>query len=52
VIKEWIESSKTVEGSNAYLDKYVFGVANHAEYQQLIGEKRLAQLVEEREKRV
>ena len=39
VIKEWIESSKTIEGSNAYLDKYVFGVANHAEYQQLIGEE-------------
>jgi acyl CoA:acetate/3-ketoacid CoA transferase alpha subunit len=52
VIKEWIEASKTVEGSNAYLDKYVYGVANHAEYQQLIGEGRLAQLVEEREKRV
>jgi hypothetical protein len=52
VIKEWIEASKTVEGSGVYLDKYVHGVANHQEYMQLIGEARLAQLVEEREKRV
>ncbi len=52
VIKEWIESSKTVEGANAYLGKYVYGVANHQEYMQLIGKERLAQLVDEREKRV
>jgi hypothetical protein len=52
VIKEWIESSKTVEGADAYLGKYVYGVANHQEYMQLIGNERLAQLVDEREKRV
>jgi len=51
VIKEWVEMSKTVEGTRSYLDKYVFGVANHQEYMQLIGEERLARLVDERERR-
>jgi acyl CoA:acetate/3-ketoacid CoA transferase alpha subunit len=52
VIKEWVESSKTDDGAKAYLDKYVFAVANHQEYMQLIGNERLSQLVDEREKRV
>jgi acyl CoA:acetate/3-ketoacid CoA transferase alpha subunit len=52
VIKEWVESSKTAEGAKAYLDKYVYGVANHQEYMELIGKERLTQLVDEREKRV
>ncbi len=52
VLREWIESSKTAEGAQAYLDKYVFGVANHQEYMLLIGNERLSQLVDEREKRV
>jgi glutaconate CoA-transferase, subunit A len=52
VIREWVEASKTAEGARAYLDKYIYGVANHKEYMQLIGNERLSQLVEEREKRV
>ena len=52
VIREWVESSKTAEGAKAYLDKYVYGVANHQEYMELIGKERLTQLVDEREKRV
>jgi glutaconate CoA-transferase subunit A len=52
VIREWVDSSKTAEGAKAYLDKYVFGVANHQEYMKLIGDERLSQLVDEREKRV
>jgi acyl CoA:acetate/3-ketoacid CoA transferase alpha subunit len=52
VIREWVEESKTVEGATAYLDKYVYGVANHQEYMKLVGEERLAQLVDEREMRV
>jgi hypothetical protein len=52
IIREWVESSKTAEGAKAYLDKYVYGVANHQEYMELIGNQRLSQLVEEREKRV
>ena len=51
VIKEWIETSRTVEGAKGYLDKYVYGVKNHQEYLELIGKARLDQLVNEREKR-
>ena len=43
-IKEWAEGSKTEEGAQAYLDKYIRGVANHQEYLELIGKKRLTQL--------
>ncbi len=52
IIKEWIDSSKTPEGTKAYLDKYIYGVTNHQEYLELIGEQHLSQLVDEREKRV
>ena len=51
VIKEWVESSKTVEGTQEYLDKYVHSVQDHQEYMQMIGKERLDKLVEEREKR-
>lgn len=50
-IKEWVDMSKTAEGAKTYLDKYVFGVKNHDEYLELIGEERLQQAVELREKR-
>ena len=52
VIRERVESSKTAEGAKAYLDKHVYGVANHNEYMKMIGDERLSQLVDEREKRV
>jgi len=52
VIREWVEASKTAEGARGYLDKYIYGVANHKQYMQLIGNDRLTQLVVEREKRV
>jgi len=52
IIKEWVESSRTAEGAKTYLDKYIYGVANHQEYLELIGKQRLSQLAEEREKRV
>ncbi len=51
VYREWIEASKTPEGAQAYLDKYVYGVKTHQEYLALIGKERLAQLVEQRERR-
>jgi acyl CoA:acetate/3-ketoacid CoA transferase alpha subunit len=51
VIREWVESSKTADGAKAYLDKYVYGVADHTEYMKLIGEERLSQLIDERERR-
>jgi acyl CoA:acetate/3-ketoacid CoA transferase alpha subunit len=51
VLREWIECSKTVEGSQAYLDKYVYAVQNHQEYLDLIGQERLDRMVELREVR-
>ncbi len=52
VIREWVESSRSAEGADAFMDKYIHGVANHQEYMQLIGSERLAQLVDEREQSV
>jgi hypothetical protein len=51
VYREWIEASKTPEGAQAYLDKYVYGVKDHQAYLDLIGKARLDQLVEQRERR-
>jgi len=50
-IKAWVEMSKTVEGTQQYLDKYVYNLKNHAEYLHLIGEARLEECVRLREKR-
>ena len=50
-IQEWVEMSKTAEGANAYLDKYVYGLDTHDDYLALIGEQRLQKCVELREKR-
>jgi acyl CoA:acetate/3-ketoacid CoA transferase alpha subunit len=43
-IKEWVEASKTAEGTRAYLERYVYGPSDHAAYLELIGQKRLAEL--------
>jgi len=51
-IKEWVDMSKTAEGARDYLDRYVYGLNNHAEYLALIGEKRLQECVELREQRI
>jgi len=50
-IKEWVEMSKTAEGAQEYLEKYVYGLKNHDEYLELIGEEKLQECVELREKR-
>jgi len=50
-IKEWVEMSKTAQGAQEYLDKYVYGLKNHDEYLELIGEEKLQECVELREKR-
>ena len=50
-IQEWVEMSKTADGANAYLDKYVYGLNTHDDYLALIGEQRLQECVELREKR-
>ena len=43
-IKEWVDLSKTEEGAQAYINKYIREVSNHQEYLALIGEERLQQL--------
>ena len=48
-LREWVEGSKTEEGTGAYLDTYIHGVANHQEYLELIGQERLEQLRAEEE---
>ena len=50
-IKEWVDMSGTAEGAREYLEKYVFGVKDHSAYLDLIGEERLKQAVENRERR-
>jgi acyl CoA:acetate/3-ketoacid CoA transferase alpha subunit len=43
-IKAWVEASKTVESTRAYIAKYIDNLANHQEYLALIGESRLQEL--------
>jgi len=43
-IKEWVEASKTEDGADEYLAKYIHGVKDHQEYLELIGKDRLEQL--------
>jgi acyl CoA:acetate/3-ketoacid CoA transferase alpha subunit len=50
-IKAWVDSSKTAEGAQEYLDKTILNLKDHAEYLNLIGEDRLKECVELREKR-
>ena len=50
-IREWVEAGKTADGARAYLDKYVYGVKDHAEYLALVGQERLGCVVAERELR-
>jgi 3-oxoacid CoA-transferase subunit A/glutaconate CoA-transferase subunit A len=43
-IQEWAQASKNPATTQAYLDKYIYGVNNHQEYLELIGKKRLQYL--------
>jgi 3-oxoacid CoA-transferase subunit A/glutaconate CoA-transferase subunit A len=43
-IKEWVEASKTEDGADDYLAKYIHGVKDHQEYLDMIGKDRLEQL--------
>jgi acyl CoA:acetate/3-ketoacid CoA transferase alpha subunit len=44
-IKEWMETSRTPEGTEAYFRRYVSGVPDHAAYLELVGgRQRLAEL--------
>lgn len=40
-IKEWVEASKDPGNTQAYLDKYIYGVKNHQDYLDLVGRDRL-----------
>jgi hypothetical protein len=50
-IREWVEASRTSEGGQAYLDKYVYNLPDHAAYLDLVGQERLAKAVSDRERR-
>lgn len=41
ILREWVESSKTEEDSQTYLDKYIRGISDHRAYLDLIGAERL-----------
>ena len=43
-LREFLEATKTEEGTQKYLEKYVYGVRDHQEYLELIGEERLEEL--------
>lgn len=45
-IKAWVQASKTVDGTQAFLDKYIYGVADHQEYLNLFGSEHLHELRE------
>jgi glutaconate CoA-transferase subunit A len=51
MLREWVESSKTEEGSQAYLDTYVYGISDHQAYLDMIGAERLNRAREQREVR-
>jgi acyl CoA:acetate/3-ketoacid CoA transferase alpha subunit len=40
-IREWVQASQDPAGTQAYLDKYIYSVKNHAEYLAKIGQERL-----------
>jgi glutaconate CoA-transferase subunit A len=43
-IKSWVEASKTIEGTQAYLERYIYSVPDHQAYLELIGVDRLQAL--------
>jgi acyl CoA:acetate/3-ketoacid CoA transferase alpha subunit len=43
-IRDWVEAAKEPQTTQAYLDKYIYGVKNHQEYLALFGAERLASL--------
>jgi acyl CoA:acetate/3-ketoacid CoA transferase alpha subunit len=45
-IREWVEATKTAEGTRAYLEKYIHNVRDHAAYRELIGNTRLRALAD------
>jgi acyl CoA:acetate/3-ketoacid CoA transferase alpha subunit len=50
-IKEWVDMSQTADGAQVYIDKYVHSVKNHQDYLDLVGQGRLSELIDARERR-
>lgn len=50
-IREWVEASKTEDGAQAYLSKYIYTRRSHVEYLDFIGQARLEKCAAERERR-
>jgi len=50
-LREWVEASKSEEGTQAYLNKYIHNLADHQGYLKLVGQERLQQLRAEEEGR-
>ncbi len=43
-IREWVEASKDEDTTQAYLDKYIYGVKDHEQYLEMIGKEQLEEL--------
>ena len=43
-IRDWVEATKKPDSTQAYLDKYIYGLKNHQEYLDLFGSERLENL--------
>ncbi len=43
-IREWVEASKKERSTREYLDKYIYSVADHHSYLELVGQDRLEEL--------
>ena len=43
-IRDWVEAAKEPATTQAYLDKYIYGVKDHQEYLALVGKQRLEKL--------
>ena len=43
-IREWARAAQKPETTRAYLDKYIYGIRDHRELLQLVGEERLMEL--------
>jgi glutaconate CoA-transferase subunit A len=51
MLQEWVEGSKTPEGSREYLEQQVYGVPDHQAFLAWVGPERLDRAVEQREVR-
>jgi glutaconate CoA-transferase subunit A len=43
-LREWVKAAETPDTTQAYLNKYIYGVKDHQEYLELVGWERLNNL--------